>query len=229
MCCASSANRARATYLTTRSGAAIPFNSTEVMRQACRRYARSRLSEFATDHRVFPQTDNRAVRMILGQHSRIPAAGPISSADVDALAYEACERLDEIGYTDLLERGESMYVDLERWFGSPLKRNRVNTTKHGQGPPVDVADLIDRRTLALVNDRCAADLQLWHHVAQQRGLLPSAACSIADTTFASSVPRNRDCSNSASPTRCWPAYSVARECLVERLGQTSTTTGRGPK
>jgi hypothetical protein len=87
----------------------------------------------------------------------------------------------------VLERGDDVYRDLETWFASPLNRQRLNETDLGFGPPVDLADFTDPKTLALVGDRNAADLQIWLHVAERRGLGARRARSIADSAFGAAI------------------------------------------
>lgn len=153
------------------------------------RYAQRPLSEYCTDPRIAHQADNLITRLIVGRDPRIPLDAHITASDVDAVAADACARLDELGFVDVLERGDDVYTALEQWFGSPLSRERLNETKLDDGPPVDVDDFADRRTVALVNDRNAADLQLWHHVAARRGLTGTPARTTADATYAASVAR----------------------------------------
>lgn len=131
-------------------------------------YSRRTLGEYASSAAIACISDNLATRLILGPHSLIPPDGPIRPEHVDTVARHACTQLDRIGFVDVIERGESTYVALEEWFGSPLSRERLNETQLDQGERVDLDDLMDRRTQALVNDRSAADLQVWHHVLSTR-------------------------------------------------------------
>ena len=151
--------------------------------------SRRPLSEYASDPSVACISDNLVSRLVLGPHRLIPADGPIAAADIDAVARAACEQLDLIGHVDVIERGEATYVALEEWFGSPLSRERLNETNLDLGERVDIDDLLDRRTIALVNDRSAADLQVWHHVAAKRASASTAARSMADTSYGATLAK----------------------------------------
>ena len=153
------------------------------------RLAQLTLSAYCREPAIAHQADNLVTRLVLGPHPLIPNDAHIDSGDVDAVAGEACRRLDELGYVDVLERGDDVYRDLETWFGSPLDRQRLNETDLAFGPPVDLADLADPKTLALVHDRNASDLQIWLHVADQRGLDARTARSKADASFGSAIAK----------------------------------------
>ncbi len=151
--------------------------------------SRRPLSEYASNPAVACISDNLVSRLILGPHPLIPVDAHIAPADIDAVAAAACEQLDLIGHVDVIERGEATYAALEEWFGSPLSRERLNETQLDRGRRVDLDDLTDRSTLALVNDRSAADLQIWHHVADKRTPSATAVRSLADTSFAASLTK----------------------------------------
>lgn len=149
--------------------------------------AQLRLSEFLSDPRAAHQADNLCTRLLLGEHPLCPPDGFIS--DVDTAAALACERIDSLGYTDLLERGEAMYTGLEQWFGSRLSRERLNETDLTGGRPVEVDDAVTRTTMELLHARTAADRAVWRHVAARRGLTETAADELADTVFAAAFGR----------------------------------------
>lgn len=151
--------------------------------------SRRPLSDYASDRSIACISDNLVTRLILGPHELIPNDDHIPPGDVDAAAAAACEQLDRIGFVDVIERGEDTYVALEEWFGSPLSRERLNETQLDRGERVDLDDLCDRRTLSLVNDRSAADLQVWHHVASKRTPSATTTRSLADTSFAASLTK----------------------------------------
>ncbi len=153
------------------------------------RYAQLRLSEYCQEPAIAHQADNLVTRLILGWHPLAPSDTFIRPGDIDRLAAEACRRLDDVGYVDVLERGDAVYRDLESWFGSPLTRERLNETDLGEGEPVDLDDFSDARTMALVNDRNASDLQIWHHVAKLRGVPDSVARQTSDAAFGRSVAK----------------------------------------
>jgi 2-polyprenyl-3-methyl-5-hydroxy-6-metoxy-1,4-benzoquinol methylase len=146
------------------------------------RLAGQPLSAYATDDRVAHQSDNLATRLILGPHPLVPVGGFIADAHGDALAEEACAQLDELGFVDVLERGDEVYAAFEQWCGESLARTRLNETDQAGGEPVDVDDLVDPATARLVEARNRIDLVIWHHVAQRRGLDERTARSLADST-----------------------------------------------
>lgn len=151
--------------------------------------SRRPLSEYASSEQAACISDNLATRLILGPHSLIPPDGPIRPEHIDTVARHACTQLDRLGFVDVIERGEATYVALEEWFGSPLSRERLNETQHDQGEPVDLDDFTDRRTQALVNDRSAADLQVWHHVFERRQGAGAPARPLADAAYGSAVAK----------------------------------------
>ena len=153
------------------------------------RFARLTLGEYCQEPAIAHQADNLVTRLILGPHPLAPNDSHIRAGDVDRLAAQACRRLDDVGYVDVLERGDDVYRDLESWFGSPLTRERLNETDLGEGEPVDLDDFSDARTMSLVNDRNASDLQIWHHVAAARGVAERVARSTSDAAFARSVAK----------------------------------------
>jgi hypothetical protein len=151
--------------------------------------SRRPLGEYASSDTIACISDNLATRLILGPHSHIPPDGPIAPGDIDTVARHACAQLDRIGFVDVIERGEATYVALEEWFGSPLSRERLNETQLDLGDRVDLDDLADRTTQALVNDRSAADLQVWHHVLAKREASAAAGRSTADASYGASLAK----------------------------------------
>lgn len=178
--------------------------------------SRRPLAEYASSDAIACISDNLATRLILGPHPLVPADAAIPTSDVDAVARAACDQLDRIGFADVIERGEATYVALEEWFGSPLSRERLNETQLERGDRVDLDDLVDRRTQALVNDRSAADLQVWHHVLARSEASAAAARSLADAAYGSSLAkiavRHARPTEAEAPT---PAASAPAEPVEE--------------
>lgn len=150
-------------------------------------YSRRTLGEYASAAQIACISDNLATRLILGPHSLIPPDGPIRAEHIDTVARHACTQLDRIGFVDVIERGEATYLALEEWFGSPLSRERLNETQLDRGERVDLDDLMDRATQALVNDRSAADLQVWHHVFATREY--GTGRSTADASYGAALAK----------------------------------------
>ncbi len=186
--------------------------------------SRRPLGEYASSARIACISDNLATRLILGPHSLVPADGPIRPEHIDTVARHACTQLDRLGFVDVIERGEATYLALEEWFGSPLSRERLNETQLDQGERVDLDDLMDRRTLALVNDRSASDLQVWHHVLSTRESAANAARSLADAAYGASLtkiavrharaPEEDDTAGEAEPVGSPVERPPARERLL---------------
>lgn len=154
-------------------------------------YARLPLGEFLSEPAIAHQADNLSCRLILGRHDRIPSHGHIRGADIEILAAEACERVDQIGYSDVLERGGSLLADLGVWSGTEIPEMRLNETGTGLGggDPIDTADLADAGTLRLLHLRTAADRIVWEHVASQRGLSRAETHELASVEYSSSLVR----------------------------------------
>lgn len=150
------------------------------------RYAQLRLSDYLSAPEIAHQADNLVTRLILGPHPLAPNDAHIQPGDISSVAAEAIERLDTMGYVDVLERGEAVHADLAEWFGSPISNERLNETDLDQGPDIDIDDFLDYRTAALLHDRTEADRMLWHHIAQQRGVAAPAARVLASSVFATS-------------------------------------------
>lgn len=135
------------------------------------REARRPLAEYCRSPVAAHQADNLVVRLLAGPHPKIPLDGPIGTDDGPALAERAVERLDSLGFVDVLERGDAVLESLEAWFGSPLSRERLNETDLLGGPPVEVDELQDPTVLALIEDRTRLDQIVWRHAAARSGLL----------------------------------------------------------
>lgn len=178
--------------------------------------SRRSLSEYAAIEAIACISDNLATRLILGPHSLIPPDGQIAPEHIDTVARHACAQLDRLGFVDVIERGEDTYVALEAWFGSPLSRERLNETQLDQGERVDLDDLVDRKTQALVNDRSASDLQVWHHVLDTRKPNSFAARSMADAGYGASL------------AKIAVQHSQQRSAPVAATTSTATTVGREP-
>lgn len=153
------------------------------------RKAQLPLLDYLNDLEVAHQTDNLIARLIIGPHPLIPVDGMIAEGDRQALVELGIERLDSLGFVDLLERGEGTFDALEAWFGSPLERVRLNETDFEDGQPPHVADLSDPAALAAVEDRTLIDQQLWLHVARRRGFTEHQARTLCAAAFANSLDR----------------------------------------
>tara|TARA_R110002110_G_scaffold332288_1_gene543345 strand:+ start:793 stop:1857 length:1065 start_codon:yes stop_codon:yes gene_type:complete len=153
------------------------------------RFAQLPLREYCTSESIAHQADNLVTRLILGPNRLAPNEAHIKPGDIDTVAAEAIRRVDELGYVDVLERGDAVYDDFEDWFGSPLQQERLNVTDLARGEPVDLKDLVDPVVLALINNRNASDVQIWEHVAAQRGLGKLEVQSMSESAYDSAITR----------------------------------------
>ena len=153
------------------------------------RFAQLPLREYCLSAPIAHQADNLVTRLILGPHRLAPNDAHIKPGDIDTVAAEAIRQVDDLGYVDVLERGDAVYHDFEEWFGSPLHQERLNVTDLARGEPVDLKDLVDPVVLGLVNDRNASDLQIWEHVAAQRGLGKLELQPMSDAAYGSAIAR----------------------------------------
>lgn len=181
--------------------------------------ARRSLGEFARNSSAASVIDNLASRLILGHHPRIPSSGIIEADDVQRVAADAIDALDRLGYVDVVERGESLYTDLEAWFGSPLVRVRLNETDVTKGMAIDLDDLLDPQTLAEVSARCAVDLIVWQHVVETRGMTPLDAAALGDATYGTALVRLATRARAATP-------SAASTDDLRRTTRLRTAAGR---
>lgn len=155
-----------------------PYDASRV---ACRP-----LEAFASEPSVAHQTDNLICRTILGDDPRIPLDGFIRPRDLPAVAEDTARRLDALGFVDVLERGPDMQRSLEEWLGAPLVLEHRNRTEIER---TDGIDLAAPGVQQLLNERNAADVQVWEHVARRRGMDPLAARTRADTEYGATVAR----------------------------------------
>lgn len=174
------------------------------------RAARQSLVAYCADPAAAHQTDNLIARLIIGPHAMIPADGMIAVEDGPTLISLGVERLDALGFVDVLERGDAAFDALETWFGSPLERVHLNETDLDDGPPIDAAELTDPATLVAIDQRTAIDRALWQHVATRCGLSDVDARRLGNDTFAASLNRLVERAALRASTTQNPGSPVAR-------------------
>jgi hypothetical protein len=98
--------------------------------------------------------------------------GLCSESAVEAIAADAIERLDALGFVGILELGESAWRGLERQFGVTLDQQRTNITGQlgSAATPQDQRDLLAGGVLALLEKRTAADALAYDHALDRAGI-----------------------------------------------------------
>ena len=89
-------------------------------------YAQRSLDEFLAEPVIAQATDNHLCRMVLSGDARIPDAGFI--ADPEAIAQDAIESLQTLGFVGVVELPEAMWLGLSDFFEAHLFR-RSSTTR----------------------------------------------------------------------------------------------------
>lgn len=125
---------------------------------ASRRAVELEWKDFLCDPSIAAQTDNLAIRMLLGDDPDVPPDGFIDPAMLDALATRAAMRLREVGHIDVIER-HGCWDRLAGWLDTPLDVQRVNVTAPAAAAPIrrwwfEGSDRV-------LDDRTRGDRLLW--------------------------------------------------------------------
>jgi hypothetical protein len=149
-------------------------------------HARRPLSEFLSEPRLAPVLDNQVCRMLLHGDPRLPESSFAAASDIEAIAADAVERLDTLGFVGVLELGDDAWRGVARLFAVTLDPVSVNVTgehvvpeatqPEGEVFAADVLDLIERRS--------AADLLVYDHALIQAGLDARERRRLMDSAFA---------------------------------------------
>jgi hypothetical protein len=146
------------------------------------------LDEYLSEPQIAPETDNIVCRMLLHGDPRIPALDFISPDEVQGLAADAIQRLDELGFVGVLERGRTTWEGLSRFFGATLDPARVRVTG-STGVAAEALPLrkpISDRTLGLLEARTAADARVYTHALMAAGT-ETEARQISNASFAAQL------------------------------------------
>src|SRR5579863_24533 len=121
-------------------------------------HARRPLREFLSEPHLAPVIDNVVCRMLLYVDARLREADFAARADIESLAANAIERLDELGFVGILELGEFVWRGMRQMFDVKLDPTMVNMTEgfggliameqEGQLLTAETLDLLERRTVA---------------------------------------------------------------------------------
>jgi hypothetical protein len=149
-------------------------------------YAMQSLSRFLSEPRLAPAVDNQICRMLLHGDARFPETGFAAESDIEAIAAEAIELLDQLGFVGVLELGDSAWQGVARLFRTTLNPIKANVTGELANPTaVGSHDgLLSAEALELIEQRNAADLLVYKHVLARAGLGIRERRRVTDDAFA---------------------------------------------
>jgi hypothetical protein len=158
-------------------------------------HAQRPLSEFLSEPRLAPAVDNQVCRMLLHGDPRLPELGFAAQSDVEAIAKDAIDQLDALGFVGVLELDESAWRGVEQLFGVKLDPIEVNVTgefvkpasAHLAGQKLMTADVLD-----LIEQRSAADLIVYDHALIRAGLDSRERRRLANSAFANQLVKMGD-------------------------------------
>lgn len=152
------------------------------------------LAEFLADPAIAPAIDNKACRLVLGSHPRVPRDAFIDPADAEGLGQEAVARLGELAFVGLQELPRAMWRGLSAAFGVPLPPVRTNATGPRSKPDVPPPEegWLTAESLELLDRRTAVDRLVHAHFAEAACDDAAAAARLADVAFARQLFRLGD-------------------------------------
>lgn len=123
--------------------------------------------------------------MLLHGDPRLPESGFATSSDLEAIARDAIDRLNTLGFVGVLELGAIAWQGVAKLFGVTLNPIRVNVTREQVTPnPVPPsAELITHDALDLIIRRNAADMIVYDHVLTRAGMETSLQQQLTDSIF----------------------------------------------
>ena len=127
---------------------------------ASRRAVELEWAEFLSDPSIAAQTDNLAIRMLVGPDPDIPPDDFIDAAALDDLATRALHRQRSLGHVDVIERS-GCWDRLGDWLDTTLDMQRVNVTALASGPPIQRGWFDDTASNAVLDQRTRGDRLLW--------------------------------------------------------------------
>jgi hypothetical protein len=164
-------------------------------------YAWRSLSEFLSEPRIAPVVDNQVSRMLLHDDPRLPESGFAAESDIEAIAGDAIDRLDDLGFVGVVELDESLWRGTEQLFGVRLDPVQVNVTgkvaRPAAVPPAEPKLLTDH-ALDLIEQRSAADLIVYDHVLSCAGLDHRERRSLANGALARELVKLGDLMGSSA-------------------------------
>lgn len=126
--------------------------------------------DWLADPRSAYQTDNLFARMLVPHHPGIRPDAFIADDDVPAVLEATLEEVDRLGWVDVIERGEAVWLDLGRRLGVRLDQVRENVTVERAGRPNPVDQLLGPTAADRLRERTVIDRAVWLAVAERRGV-----------------------------------------------------------
>lgn len=179
----------------------IPKIFDHVLPYSVEKYALRPLVAFLSEPLLSPAIDNQVCRMLLHGDPRIPCDSFIAETDIDALAADAIEQLDTLGFVGVLELGSSAWQGLARLFGVELESRKVNVTSAlaCRDGAVPKENLLLEEAQGLVERRNAADRIVYDYALKAAGVVCGERPRLADAAFQAQVSRTQDRFAGANP------------------------------
>ncbi len=110
--------------------------------------------------------------MLLYGDPRLPQSGFAAETDIEGLAEDAADRLDELGFVGVLELGDSAWGGIAQLFGVKLDSIKTNVTGEAMRPTTvrPGEKLITANALDLIERRNAADMLVYRKTLIRAGL-----------------------------------------------------------
>ena len=185
--------------------------------------ARRPLAEFLSNCELASAIDNQVCRMLLGEDPRLPMAGFAATSDVEGIAADAIQRLEDFGFVGILELGDSAWRGVGEHFGVTLRSQILNVTGE-LGSAVsssDAGEVLADGALDLLEERTAADAMVYDYALERAGVASrDERTRLGERAFAAQLVRLGDlCGRSAAKAA---EYDIAAGNLqVLEAGQRS--------
>jgi hypothetical protein len=157
------------------------------------------LDEYLSEPQIAPEVDNVVCRMLLYGDPRIPPLDFISPDHIERLAWDAIDRLDQLGFVGVLERSQATWEGLSRFFGVRLNPTRARVTASAGivADALPVQAPISERTLDLLDARTAADTLVYIHTLEA-GRTDGRVEQIRNSAFAAQLVKLGDLGGSSA-------------------------------
>lgn len=135
------------------------------------------------------QTDNLICRMLASGNGVIPRDRAMSASERKVAAEAAIETIETLGLTTYVE-SPTMWGDVSTFVGAPLEPVTANVTSSNDHPAPFAGPQFDFAMLELLEERTAADAQVFRYVVSSRtGCTAAEAAQFADFHFVAQVER----------------------------------------
>jgi hypothetical protein len=180
-------------------------------------HAQRPLWDFLSEPVLAPAIDNQVCRMLLYGDPRLPESGFAAQSDVEAIAADAIERLDTLGFVGVLELGDGVWHGLARLFDVELKPTKLNITEELGNPMATRPGerLLTAEALDLIERRSEADLLVYDHALARAGLDAGERRRLGDGAFAHQLVKLGDLVGNSAAQVAERALTV--EALHSRL------------